>query len=38
MTVNQAKLVNANANTFEYFKVPASVAFSANDADFAMVA
>ena len=38
MTVNQAKTVNANANTFEYFKVPASVAFSANDADFAMAA
>jgi len=38
MTVNQAKLVNANANTFEYFKVPASLAFSANDADFAMAA
>ena len=38
MDVIQAKTVNANANTFEYFKVPASVAFSANDADFAMAA
>ena len=38
MDVIQAKTVNANANTFEYFKVPASVAFAANDADFAMVA
>jgi hypothetical protein len=38
MTVNQAKLVNANANTFEYFQVPASVAFAANDAEFALAA
>jgi hypothetical protein len=38
MTVNQAKLVNANANTFEYFKVPASVAKAANASSFAMAA
>ena len=37
MTVNQAKLVNANANTFEYFQVPVTLA-SANDAEFAIAA
>jgi len=37
MTVNQAKLVNANANTFEYFKVPFTVS-AMNDEDFAMAA
>ena len=38
MTLNQAKLVNANANTFEYFEVPASVARAANASSFAMAA
>jgi hypothetical protein len=38
MTVNQAKLVNAKANTFEYFKVPASVAKAANASSFAIAA
>jgi hypothetical protein len=37
MTVNQAKLVNAKASTFEYFQVPVSLA-SANDAEFAIAA
>jgi hypothetical protein len=38
MTVNQAKLVNANANTFKFWQVPASVALAANDAGFALAA
>jgi hypothetical protein len=38
MTVNQAKLVNANANTFKFWQVPASVALAANDAEFALAA
>ena len=37
MTVNQAKPVNANASTFEYFQVPVTLA-SANDAEFALAA
>jgi hypothetical protein len=37
MTVNQAKSVNAKANTFEYFQVPVTLA-SANDAEFAIAA
>jgi hypothetical protein len=37
MTVNQAKLVNAKASTFEYFQVPVSLAV-ANDAEFALAA
>jgi hypothetical protein len=38
MTLNQAKLVNAKASTFEYFQVPASVAFAANGDEFAIAA
>jgi len=38
MTVNQAKIVNAKANTFEFFKVPASVAKAANAGSFAIAA
>jgi hypothetical protein len=37
MTVNQAKLVNANANTFEYFQVPVTLA-AANEAELEMAA
>jgi hypothetical protein len=37
MTVNQAKLVNANANTFEYFTVDFDVT-AMNDEQFEMVA
>jgi hypothetical protein len=38
MTVNQANLVNAKTSTFEFFKVPASVAQAANASDFAIAA
>ena len=37
MTLNQAKLVNANANTFEYFTVDFDVT-AMNDEQFEMVA
>ena len=37
MTVNQAKLVNANANTFEYFTVDFDVT-AMNDEQFEMAA
>jgi hypothetical protein len=37
MTVNQAKLVNANANTFEYVQVPFTVS-AMNDREFALAA
>jgi len=37
MTVNQAKIVNANANTFEFYQVPVTLA-SVNDAEFELVA
>jgi len=38
MTLNQANKVNAKTSTFEYFKVPASVAKAANASSFAMAA
>jgi len=38
MTVNQAKLVNAKASTFEYFQVPVSVSAMNDDAEFAIAA
>jgi len=38
MTVNQAKLVNANANTFEYFKVDFDISAMNDEADFALAA
>ncbi len=37
MTLNQAKLVNANANTFEYFTVDFDVT-AMNDEQFEMAA
>jgi hypothetical protein len=37
MTVNQAKLVNAKASTFEYFKVPFTVS-AMNDEGFELAA
>jgi len=38
MTVNQAKLVNAKASTFEYFKVDFDVTAMNDEADFALAA
>jgi hypothetical protein len=38
MTLNQAKIVNANANTFKFFEVPASVAQAANAERFELAA
>ena len=37
MTVNQAKLVNANANTFEYFQVDFDIS-AMNDEQFEIAA
>jgi hypothetical protein len=38
MDVIQAKSVNANANTFKFFEVPASVARAANAERFELAA